>query len=184
MNMRSTVKVDFLPLELILVFSPSASWSSWCPSGGSRRACGRTTWWTWSSSTQRDTWTCCPASRTCSAGKPAFPLDCAVQFLSAYMSQWMIHRRPVFSMLFLLLLLMLMNCSNSAERQIIQYVLAAQWLRCHWIHTCGCCLFCTCDVFGSEVALFHPTVSAPLGSTRHCRLHFMTPLERQCPLTV
>lgn len=76
-----------------------------------------------------------------------------------------------------MLLLLLMNCLNSAEWQIIHYVLVAQWLWCRWIHTCGCCLFCTCDVLGSAVALFHSTVLAPLGSTRLCWLHFMVPLR-------
>lgn len=54
---------------------------------------------------------------------------------SASMSEWMIHRRPAFSMV------LLVNRSNSAERQIMQYVLVTRWLRCHWIHTCGCGLF-------------------------------------------
>lgn len=106
-----------------------------------------------------------------------FPSKLHCTALSTKVSEWMIHRRPVFSMLSLLL----MKCSNSAERQIIQYVLVTQWLRCHWIHTCGCCLFCTCDVFCSVVALFHLTVLAPLGSTRLCWLHFM--LQPRAALT-
>lgn len=116
-----------------------------------------------------------PPGHAVSHQEPAMQASAHSLQTVAYNPEWMIHRRPVFSML--LLLLLLMNCSNSAERQIIQYVLVTQWLRCHWIHTCGFCLFCTCDVFGSVVALFHSTVLAPLGSTRLCWLHFMVLLR-------
>lgn len=89
-TLRWTILVDFLPLKLIIGFSRLASWSSWCPSGGSRRACGPTTSWTWSSSTQQATWTCCLASRTCSAGKRAFPPNSAVQ---PWVPKWYIEGR-------------------------------------------------------------------------------------------
>lgn len=55
------------------VLSLSASCVSWCPRGSLKRVFVPMTSWTWLSSTQLDTWTCSPASRTSSQGKtPCF----------------------------------------------------------------------------------------------------------------
>lgn len=66
----------------------SGSWVSTWPRRSSKRRCVHTTWRTWSSSTLRDTWTCCVASKVSRPGReinPApSPRPCRLHFASFF----------------------------------------------------------------------------------------------------
>lgn len=125
------------------MFPPSASWSFWCQRGGSKRACGPTMSWMWSSSTLQVIWTCSPALRTCSPGKCTFTIQCVCTSLNLTptlsgslrvknLSDHHFHCESKYQK----------GIQSYFFRWIISivadflYVSVMHWLWCHWIHTC------------------------------------------------